>query len=316
MLSSNVLYGVVVALALAQAGIPRVLVIAHRGASGYRPEHTIESYTLAIDMGAEAIEPDLVSTKDGILVARHENEIGSTTDAAAKFPDRRTTKTIDGTQVTGWFVEDFTLAEVRTLRANERLPFRSHAYDGRFLVPTFDEVLDLAAQKSRELGREIAVYPETKHPAYFRGIGLPLEDRLLDALARRGLTAKTSPVFVQSFEPSSLQYLRPRTPVRLVQLLDEHADASPARLEAIAAWADVVGLHKRLVVPVAPDGTTRAATTVVRDAHAAGLLVHVWTMRSDGDFLSPSYGGDPRREVRQFVELGVDGYFTDFPDVR
>ena len=300
--------------ASALAAAARPLVIAHRGASGYRPEHTIESYTLAIEMGADVIEPDVVITKDGVLVARHENEIGGTTDVAEKFPGRRTTKSIDGDSATGWFVEDFTLAELKTLRARERLPFRSHAYDGRFLVPTLDEVIDLAARKTRELGRSIAVYPETKHPSYFRSIGLPLEQRLVAVLEAHGLRRKTDPAFIQSFEPASLQILRPLTGVRLMQLLDEDAMATPPVLDAIAKYADGIGPNKRLIVPAAPDGRLQPPTSLVRDAHAAGLFVHVWTMRSDTEFLSPAYKGHPAREYEQFRSLGVDGMFTDYPD--
>lgn len=304
----------VTASVLAQTAPP--LVIAHRGASGHRPEHTIEAYTLAIEMGADVIEPDLVSTKDGVLVARHENEIGGTTDVATKFPARKTTKQIDGKPIEGWFTEDFTLAELQTLRANERLAFRSHAYDGRFTIPTFDAVLELAAAKSRETRRVIAVYPETKHPSYFRGIGLPLEESLVARLQAHGLTSATSPVFVQSFEPSSLQRLRPLTPVRLVQLTSSAADVTPARLAEMRRWADGLGAEKRLLVPENDDDRrTRGATSLVRDAHAAGLFVHVWTMRNEPTFLSPSYGGDPAAEVRLFLSLGVDGLFTDFPDV-
>jgi glycerophosphoryl diester phosphodiesterase len=294
---------------------PGPLIIAHRGASGHRPEHTIEGYTLAIEMGADVIEPDLVSTKDGVLVARHENEIGGTTDVASKFPERKTTKQIDGDAVTGWFTEDFTLAELKTLGARERLPFRSHEYDGRFLVPTYEEVVDLAARKSREAGREIATYPETKHPSYFRSIGLPLEPKLVAVLDAHGLKNKSDPVFIQSFEPSSLQTLKTMTAVRLMQLLDEGADVTSARLAAIAKYADGIGPNKRLIVPAGPDGRLLPSTPLVREAHAAGLFVHVWTMRSEGVFLSPSYEGDPRREYAQFRELGVDGLFTDFPDV-
>lgn len=306
-----------VALSAAPSGAPasvaRPLVIGHRGASGHRPEHTIEGYTLAIEMGADVIEPDVVSTKDGVLIARHENEIGSTTDVAERFPSRKTIKRIDGQSVEGWFTEDFTLEEIKSLRARERLPFRSHQYDGQFLVPTLQEVVDLAARKSRDLGREIAVYPETKHPSYFRGLGLPLEEPLVALLERHGLTKKTSPVFIQSFEPSSLQRLRPLTGVRLVQLLDEGADASSGRLARIAAYADGVGPNKRLVVPADRDGRLLPPTSLVHDAHAAGLFVHVWTMRSEPVFLAAAYGGEPMGEIRQFADLGVDGIFTDFP---
>jgi glycerophosphoryl diester phosphodiesterase len=291
------------------------LVIAHRGASGHRPEHTLEAYRLAIEMGADVVEPDLVMTRDGVLVARHENEIGATTDAAVRFPDRRATRTIDGQAVTGWFVEDFTLAELRTLRARERLSFRSRAYDGRFSVPTFDEVLDLVETVRIKTGRTIATYPELKHPSYFRAIGLPLEDALLDRIRTRGLTAGTSPIFVQSFERASLEYLRPRTAVRLVQLTASPADAAPDRLAAMARYADGIGVEKRLIIPEGADRRVRAPTTLVADAHAAGLFVHVWTLRSEPAFLSPSYDGNAAAEVRRFAGLGVDGIFTDFPDV-
>jgi glycerophosphoryl diester phosphodiesterase len=297
------------------ASAPQVLIIAHRGASGHRPEHTIESYTLAIAMGADFIEPDLVRTKDGALIARHENEIGGTTDVAEKFPARKTTKTIDGQTVTGWFTEDFTLAEIKTLRAKERLPFRSHERDGLFPVPTFDEVIELADAKSRETGRTIGVYPETKHPTYFRSIGLPLEQAVLDTLARHGKRERSDAVFIQSFEPSSLQTLRPLTKLRLILLLDQGADASPGRLAEVAKYADGIGPNTRLVIPANADGTLREPTSLVADAHRAGLLVHVWTLRSEPVFLSPSYGGDPVKEYRQFAGLGVDGIFGDFPDV-
>ena len=295
--------------------MPDILIIAHRGASGHRPEHTIEAYTLAIAMGADFIEPDLVSTKDGVLIARHENEIGGTTDVAEKFPARKTTKTIDGQSITGWFTEDFTLAEIKTLRARERLPFRSHDRDGMYPIPTFEEVLALADVKSRETGRTIGVYPETKHPTYFRSIGLPLEPPLLETLARHGKRERSDAVFIQSFEPANLQLLRPQTSLRLVLLLEATADVSPARLAEVRKFADGIGPNTRLIVPAGPDGTLRPSTTLVADAHAAGLLVHVWTLRSEPAFLSPSYGGDPVKEYRQFAELGVDGIFGDFPDV-
>jgi glycerophosphoryl diester phosphodiesterase len=297
------------------APMAEILIIAHRGASGHRPEHTIESYTVGIAMGADYIEPDLVATKDGVLIARHENEIGGTTDVAEKFPARRTTKTIDGQSITGWFTEDFTLAEIRTLRAKERLPFRSHERDGVYPVPTFDEVIALADAKSKETGRTIGVYPETKHPTYFRSIGLPLEPPLLATLAKHGKRDRTAPVFIQSFEADNLKLLRPQTALRLVLLLDATASVSPARLAEIRTFADGIGPNSRLIVPANADGTLREPTTLVADAHTAGLLVHVWTLRSEPAFLSPSYGGDPLKEYRQFAALGVDGIFGDFPDV-
>jgi glycerophosphoryl diester phosphodiesterase len=312
--------------------VARPIVIAHRGASGHRPEHTLAAYALAIDMGADFIEPDLVSTKDSALVARHENEIGGTTDVAARFPDRKTTRTIDGRPVTGWFTEDLTLAELRTLRAKERLPLRSHAHDGREPIPTFDEILDLVQRRSRETGRRIGVYPETKHPSYFRSIGRPLEEPLLAALARRGWTTPDAPVFIQSFEVANLRALRPRTGVRLVQLVDRvggPADArvaadvpatyaemlTPAGLARIARYADAVGVEKSLVQPIDSAGRRGAPTSLVADAHRAGLAVHVWTLRSDAAFLPADYRGDATAEWRLFARLGVDGIFGDFPDV-
>ncbi len=294
---------------------PGILIIGHRGASGYRPEHTLEGYRLAAEMGADFIEPDLVSTKDGVLIARHENEIGGTTDAAVRFPDRRTTKTVDGQAVTGWFSEDFTLAEIKSLRAKERLASRSHEYDGRFQVPTFDEVIELAQRLGRELGRPIGVYPETKHPTYFRGIGLPLEEALLKSLGTHGWDAHDSPVFIQSFESGNLRDLRRRTRVRLIQLVSMPAQVDDAALKDIASYADGIGPEKRLVIPVDADGTVHAPTDLVARAHAAGLLVHIWTIRVDAPFLPAGYHGRGETEYEQFRDAGVDGLFTDFPDV-
>lgn len=286
------------------------LVIAHRGASGHRPEHTLAGYTLAVQMGADYIEPDLVSTKDGVLVARHENEIGGTTDVAEKFPARKTRKVVDGVTISGWFTEDFTLAELRTLRARERLAFRSHAYDGQFAVPTFDEVLALADSLGRARGRVVGVYPETKHPTYFRQIGLPLEPALLRALTAHGRNRRDGAVFIQSFEPGNLRALRTQTRVPLVYLLSD-TTLSPAQLRDIATFADAIGVNQRMIV-----GADSAAvpTTLVRDAHAAGLRVHVWTMRPEAVFLAKRYGGDPLAEIREMVRVGVDGIFGDYPD--
>ena len=296
--------------ALAPIPSDRPVVIAHRGASGHRPEHTVAAYTLAVQMGADFIEPDLVSTKDGVLVARHENEIGGTTDVAQKFPDRKTRKIVDGDTLTGWFTEDFTLAELRTLRAKERLAFRSHAYDGQYTIPTFDEVLALADSLGRARGRVVGVYPETKHPTYHRSIGLPLEERLLAALKAHGLDGRDAPVFIQSFEDGNLRTLRGQTRVKLVYLTSTPLSAD--RLRDIATFADGVGVNQRLVV-----GADSAAvpTTLIRDAHAAGLAVHVWTTRSEPVFLAKRYGGDAVAEVRELVRLGADGIFGDFPDV-
>lgn len=288
----------------------RPVVIAHRGASGYRPEHTLAAYSLAVQMGADFIEPDLVSTKDGVLIARHENEIGGTTDVALKFPDRKGRKVVDGDTITGWFSEDFTIAEIRTLRAKERLPFRSHAYDGQFGIPTFDEVLALADSLGRARGRVVGVYPETKHPTYHRTIGLPLEEKLLSSLRARGLDRRDAPVFIQSFEDGNLRALRPQTRVPLVYLTS--TPLSHERLRDIATFADAVGVNQRLIVG-ADSGAV--PTTLIRDAHGVGLKVHVWTMRSEAVFLAKRYGGDPVAEVRELVALGADGIFGDFPDV-
>lgn len=299
------------ALGTSIAPSTRPIVIAHRGASGHRPEHTLEAYALAVQMGADYIEPDLVSTKDGVLVARHENEIGGTTDVAVRFPGRRRSKVIDGDTITGWFTEDFTLAEMRTLRAKERLPFRSHAYDGRFSVPTFDEILALADSLGRVRGRVVGVYPETKHPTYFRGIGLPLEPALLRSLFAHGLDRRDAPVFIQSFEDGNLRALRPQTKVPLVYLLSQ-GPLSAATLRDISTFADAVGVNQRMLVDADSAATP---TTLVRDAHAVGLKVHVWTLRSESVFLARRYGGDPLAEVREMQRLGVDGIFGDFPDV-
>jgi glycerophosphoryl diester phosphodiesterase len=301
-------------LSASAAALQRPIIIGHRGASGHRPEHTLASYRLAAEMGADFIEPDLVSTKDGVLIARHENEIGGTTDVADRFPDRKATKTVDGQPITGWFSEDFTLAEIKTLKAKERLASRSHAYDGQFPVATFDEVIELAKTLGRELGHPIGIYPETKHPTYFRGIGLPLEEKLLASLAKAGWNRRESPVFIQSFEDGNLRELRKKTPVRLIQLVAYPATLDLARLKDIASYADGVGAEKRLVIPVAPDGTPHAPTDLVKRAHAAKLLVHIWTIRIDKEFLPAGYRGNADAEYAQFRDAGVDGVFTDFPD--
>ncbi len=334
------------------------IVIGHRGASGYRPEHTLASYELAIEMGADYIEPDLVSTKDGILVARHENEISGTTDVATRteFSDRLTTKTIDGVPITGWFTEDFTLAELKTLTAKERIPQLrpdSATFDGLYQVPTLQEVIDLAAQKSLETGRTIGIYPETKHPTYFDSIGLSLEKPLVATLNANGLTGANAPVFIQSFEVGNLQYLRTLTDVPLVQLYDEatvqpydfvangstrtYGDLlTPEGLAEVAAYANGIGPFKRLIVPAetvdadgdgkpddlngdgvisAADAVLQAPTTLIDDAHGAGLLVHPYTFRREGFFLAPDYSSNPELEYEQFFALGVDGVFSDNPDI-
>jgi glycerophosphoryl diester phosphodiesterase len=325
-------------------GAPDPIVIGHRGASGYRPEHTLGAYRLAIAQCADFIEPDLVSTKDGVLVARHENEIGGTTDVAdhPEFAARRTTKVIDGTTATGWFTEDFTLRELRTLRAKERLPLvrpANTAYDGRYPVPTLQEVIDLARRSRTCDGKPVGVYPETKHPTYFDSIGLSLEEPLVRTLNANGLTRKSSPVIVQSFEVGNLQQLNHMTSVRLVQLADcsgapydfraagdprTYADiVTFAGLGDVARYADGLGACKSLVIPRDGTGKLLAPSTVVRDAHRRGLVVHAWTFRRENQFLpldfrvgtDPNAVGDMEAEVTAFLDAGLDGFFTDNPDL-
>jgi glycerophosphoryl diester phosphodiesterase len=344
------------------------LVIAHRGASGYLPEHTLEAYAAAIEQGADFIEPDLVSTRDGFLVARHEPMLGETTDVAlrAEFRDRRRMREVDGTAVTDWFTVDFTLAELRTLRAVQPRAGRPKQHDGRYVIPTLEEILDLVLRFGRERGRAVGIYPETKHPSWHAALGLPLEPPLLTALRARGLDHRDAPVFIQSFETANLKALRAQTRVRLVQLIGAsglaldgsarfdgpggrpwdfamsgdartYADlTSPEGLREVARYADGIGPWKRLVIPTRGtdrDGDGRAddidgdgrlderdresapPTDLVRNAHAAGLVVHPWTFRAEPDTLASELGADPVQELRQFMAVGVDGVFSDFPDL-
>ena len=312
------------------------IVIAHRGASGERPEHTLASYRLAIEQGADFIEPDLVLTRDGVLVARHENEISETTDVAAhpEFADRKTEKWIDGQTVEGWFTEDFTLAELKTLRARERLPrLRSTDYDGRFEIPTFEEILTLLAEVNRTRDKPVGVYPETKHPSYFASIGLPHEAPLLALLGRFGYRGRTAPVFIQSFEVGNLIDLRAKSDLPLIQLMDAvggpadrpgthyAAMASPAGLKMIAGYADGIGPNKTMVIPRATLGRLGKPTALVHDAHAVGLKVHVWTFRRENYFLplgdkgsiNPAGHGDLAGEITAYLATGIDGLFSDNP---
>jgi glycerophosphoryl diester phosphodiesterase len=217
--------------------------------------------------------------------------------------------------VTGWFCEDFTLAEIRTLRARERLASRSHAYDGQFQIPTFDEVIALAQELGTARGRAVGIYPETKHPTYFRALGLPLEEPLLASLEKHGWNRREAPVFIQSFEAANLKELRTKTRVRLVQLVSGPALVAGDALTAIAAYADGVGPEKRLLIPVTAEGALGPPTDLVARAHAAGLVVHAWTVRIDKPFLPAGYQGRAESEFEQLRSLGVDGVFTDFPDV-
>ncbi|MDG2319086.1 MAG: glycerophosphodiester phosphodiesterase [Rhodospirillaceae bacterium] len=310
--------------------LPWPLVIAHRGASGTLPEHTLEAYALAIEQGAHFIEPDLVSTRDGVLVARHENELSDTTDAAEKFPDRKTTHTVDGREITGWFVEDFTVAEIKSLRATERLPFRNQSNNGKFSIPTLEDVLALIQRERVRLGRSIGVYPETKHPSYFRSIGLPLEGALVSALNTAGLDASDDWVFIQSFEVGNLKALNAMTDVRLVQLLGTSeqqpydqtlADTgltygsmiSDQGLAAIADYADGIGPWKVLIVPQDREGNPYPATDLISRAHAAGLVVHAYTFRNEPKYLIKPYNAKPQVEYERYFSLGLDGVFSDFP---
>lgn len=308
------------------------IVIAHRGASGLRPEHTIASYTLAIEQGADFIEPDLVLTKDDVFVARHENDITGTTDVAKhpEFAARRTTKVIDGETHIGWFTEDFTLAELKTLRAIERLPKvrpDNAKYDGQFDVPTLAEVIALAKKHSVG-GRVVGIYPETKHPTYFASIGHPMEARLVAQLNAAGWSKPSDPVFIQSFEVNNLKALKQLTDVPLIQLLagagapadgaqpSYAAMTTPDGLRAIATYAAGIGPQKEMVV--ANDGTV---TPLVADAHTVGLKVHPWTFRAENYFLpsalrrgiNPAGHGDIEAEIARHLAAGVDGFFTDFP---
>ena len=311
--------------------LPKPLVIAHRGASGHLPEHTLESYALAIEQGAHFIETDLVSTGDGVLIARHENDLSDTTDVAEKFPERRRAQLVDGQQVDGWFSEDFTLAEIKTLRARERLPFRDQSNNGQFEIPTFDEVVQLVLSESRESRRSIGIYPETKHPSHFAALGLALEEPLVAALERHNLNRADAPVFIQSFEVGNLRKLNELTDVPLIQLLSaaplapwDQASAgasltygdmmTDSGLRDISVYADGIGPWKALVVPRDEEGNLGSPTSLIERAHAAGLAVHAYTFRSEARYLARQYDGDPAAEYGQFFSLDIDGVFTDFPD--
>jgi len=327
------------------------LVLGHRGASGYVPEHTLTAYFIAIQFGADFVEPDLVMTKDGVLVARHENEIGGTTNVAdhPEFASRRTTKAIDGVSLTGWFTEDFTLAELKTLRAKERIPQLRPAnsrFDGTFEIPTFEEVLNLVQQveKQREAAarqqgkpapKRIGVYPETKHPSYFRGISLPMEAQVVRTLKKFGYEGRNAPIFIQSFEVGNLKDLSHMTRIRLIQLLSAagqpydfvlahdprgYADLiKPAGLKEVASYAYGIGPEKSMVIPRNADGSLAAPTTLVRDAHKAGLKVHAYTFRAENNFLplefrsstDPTEFGDLVGEIKAHLAVGLDGFFTD-----
>lgn len=318
----------------------RALVIGHRGASALRPEHTLAAYAKAIEDGADIIEPDLVSTRDGVLVARHENEISGTTDVAqrAEFTSRKTTTTIDGERSTGWFTEDFTLAELKTLRARERLPeLRSTVYDGQFQIATLDEIIALAAEASAQYGQPIGLAPEIKHPSHFAALGLAMEDKLLAALRAHPHT-RAAPIIIQSFETANLRELRGKigsdSNISLLQLLgrkserpyDTVATEQPTTygammtvegLRQIATYANAIGPAYR---DLEQEG---GRSRLVDDAHAVGLGVIVYTFRPENHFLDDEHRGDGGpaarhdagaiAQMRAYLALGIDAFFTDDP---
>ncbi|MDB5867980.1 MAG: glycerophosphodiester phosphodiesterase [Polaromonas sp.] len=344
------------------------LVVAHRGASGYLPEETLEAYAKAIDLGADAIEPDLVSTKDGVLIARHDPNLDYSTDVAthAEFASRKKTVQVDGETQTGWFASDFTLAEVKTLGGLITDAERPQQFNGLYKVVTFQEIIDLVKLRSTQLNRTIAVYPETKNPTYHRSLGLPLEDKLISLVKAAGWNSKAAPIFVQSFEPGSLKEMRAKgLNTRMVQLIDADdydlktgkltyavpynrpydwtlagdtrlfsAMVTPAGLAEIKAYADGIGPWKPYIVPVKgtldaagnvrdmngdgkvnyADASTQPPTTLIDDAHKAGLFVHAYTFRNEQRRLAFDYSKDPKAEYLQFYRLGLDGVFSDFPD--
>lgn len=332
----------------AERELPPPLVIGHRGAPALRPEHTLASYAKAIADGADFIEPDLVSTKDGVLVARHENEIGGTTDVAAhpEFAARKTRKTIDGNEVEGWFTEDFTLAELKTLRARERIPqLRSTQYDGQFQIATLDEIIDFVAAESAARGRVIGIIPEIKHGTFFQQHKLAMEDKVIATLDAHEYTRR-APIIIQSFEIANLKYLHDKLGanhpnVALVQLTDEpamhpgdvlaaggkltYADMlTPQGLRDIAKYAQYLGPYKMSIIPYTDSGLGKP-TSLVHDAHAAGLKLIPYTFRPENYFLPKDAwkGNDPHAfneagsvaEIRAYLDAGIDGFFTDMPQV-
>ncbi|TYZ66082.1 hypothetical protein PybrP1_006452 [[Pythium] brassicae (nom. inval.)] len=329
----------------------RPTIVGHRGAPGYLPEHTIESYTLAIEMGVDFIEPDLVSTKDGVLVARHEPNIVATTDVADRpeFASRQRTMLVDGRNESGFFVSDFTLAEIKTIRAKQAMSDRDQSYNGKYQIPTLAEVITLAKAKSKDVGRTIGIYPETKHSIYHRDLGLPLEEKLLEALKSAGWNTADAPVIIQSFEQANLKELRKQTPVKLAQLVDSFGAPydwtvsgrngtvldllSKSGLDEVKTYADIIAPYKRHLVqtrPVKTDPATGATvdvdgdkmltdadyytsvnSTIIADAHARGLLVHSWTFRDEYYRLAANYSSDPTLEYIDFFHQGLDGLFSD-----
>ncbi|MDB5886166.1 MAG: glycerophosphodiester phosphodiesterase [Polaromonas sp.] len=344
------------------------LVMGHRGASGYLPEHTLEAYGRAIEMGADFVEPDLVATQDGVLIARHEPNITSTTNVSTlpQFASRKTTKKVDGVDETGWFASDFTLAEIKTMGALITDAERPQQFNGLYKIPTLQEIIDLVKARRVATGRDIGISPETKHPTFHRALGLGLEDRLITVLNAAGWNSRTAPVLVQSFEPGSLKEMKSKNlATRMVQLVDADdydlkagklsyaapydrpydwtvsgdtrlfsAMVTPAGLAEIKAYADGIGPWKPYIVPVKAtldaagnivdrngdgkrdynDASSQPATSLIDDAHKAGLFVHAYTFRNEARRLAFDYNKDPKAEYLQFYRLGLDGLFSDFPD--
>lgn len=331
--------------------LPKILVIGHRGASALSPEHTLASYQKAIDDGADFIEPDLVSTKDGVLVTRHENEIGGTTNIStlAQFADRKTTKNIDGVNLTGWFTEDLTLNELQQVKARERIPeFRpaNTAYNDLYSIPTLEQVIELAEANYKKTGKIIGLYIETKHPTYFKNKNLAMEDTLLKTLAKYQYTRDIAPIYLQSFEVSNLKYLKDQLDLhktlkhaQIIQLYDAktsrpadfvesgvsktYGDLATAQsLKDVAKYANGVGPSKNYILNFNNDGSVQT-TSFISDAHAAGLKVHPYTFRPENNFLpQPLKCSDKPaercptgalKEFEAYFKAGVDGIFTDDP---
>ncbi len=312
----------------------RPLIIGHRGAPGTFPDHTLESYREAIKQGADVVEPDLVMTKDGVLICRHENDLSLTTNVSVVFPKRKKTKTIDGKKITGWFSEDLTLKEIKRLRARQPIPFRNQKWNDQFEIPTFDEFLAMVDEETAKANRPIGIYPETKHPSYFQSVKLPLEEALLRALKKRGYPKSRNLVFIQSFEISNLKQLKSSSnfssEYKLIQLFDDKKEKpydqvllqtnvtyetmmTNEGLEEIATYASGIGPWKRLIREEAPDKSLLPANNLIQRAHGFGLLVHPYTFRNEQMFLSPTYQESPENEYADYFNLGVDGLFSDFP---
>ncbi len=316
------------------------IIIGHRGASGERPEHTEAAYRLAIEQGADYLEPDIVVSKDGILMVRHENEIGRTTNVSTKeeFASRYTTKVIDGKEITGWFVEDFTYNELKTLRSKERnteLRPSNRDYDNEFAILSFEELLKLIQRLEQRTGRVIGIYPELKHPNYFKSIGLPQQETLLKQLNIFGYRDSSDAVFIQSFEVGVLEQLSEATDIRLIQLIGTEGSppdrpnllfadmVTPAGLSRIAKYADGVGVHKSFVINRNIFGRLNAPTDLIKNANAKELLVHAWTFRAENYYLPEGLKsslkrtelGDMKTEIKAFRDAGIDGFFTDHPEL-